>query len=290
MLLLGIITLVMTIPLASLYLSTILIHRFILLIFLFIIFLLVCSVGVLGGLFQITILSQSLEILILGDIILLLVPEGKGIIFSSQGAEEFYILLFTSSFEDFNIFSLLFNLFYYVFVWAGFCTDMLKVSFCQRDFVEAFDISMLLTSTVPIKVYLNAEHNKKRVILENKNKSGVYQFINLLTGNSYVGSSTNLSRRFGQYFNYNYISSPVKRRSIINSSLLKNGYSNFSEIILEYCEIKDTLNQEQFYIDVIGPTMNILKIAGNCLGYKHSEESPAEGGGPRPRCRSLPPP
>jgi hypothetical protein len=73
MLLLGIITLVMTIPLASLYLSTILIHRFTLLIFLFtalsynILYSVPLSTGieVLGGLFQLTILSQSLEIFIL---------------------------------------------------------------------------------------------------------------------------------------------------------------------------------------------------------------------------------
>jgi NADH-ubiquinone oxidoreductase chain 2 len=99
MLLLGIITLVMTIPLASLYLSTILIHRFALLIMLYSALLsyntlyvvpLSTGIGLLGGLFQITILSQSLEIfiLILGGIILFLVPEGKGIVSSSQGPEE----------------------------------------------------------------------------------------------------------------------------------------------------------------------------------------------------------
>src|ERR1700733_11824565 len=90
MLLLGIITLVMTIPLASTYLSTILIHRIALLIMLFSSLLayntlyvvpLSTGVGLLGGLFQISILSQSLEIfiLIIGSIILLLVPEGKEI-------------------------------------------------------------------------------------------------------------------------------------------------------------------------------------------------------------------
>src|SRR5690606_14081507 len=88
MLLLGIITLVMTIPLASVYLSSILIHRIAFLILLLSGLLsyntlyvtpLSTGVGLLGGLFQTTLLSQSLEIfiLILGSIILLLVPEGK---------------------------------------------------------------------------------------------------------------------------------------------------------------------------------------------------------------------
>jgi group I intron endonuclease len=141
------------------------------------------------------------------------------------------------------------------------------------DTIEAFNVSILFSSTVPIKIYLNADLDKERIILENKNKPGVYQFINLLTGNSYVGSSTNLSRRFAQYFNYNYISNPVNRRSVIYSSIIKNGYSNFSIIILEYSEIKDTISREQFYIDVIRPTMNILQRAGNSLGYNHTEET-----------------
>jgi len=90
MLLLGIITLVMTIPLASLYLSTILIHRIAFLILLLSALLsynmlyvipLSTDIGILGGLFQTTLLSQSLEIfiLIIGSIILLLAPEGKEI-------------------------------------------------------------------------------------------------------------------------------------------------------------------------------------------------------------------
>jgi NADH-ubiquinone oxidoreductase chain 2 len=86
MLLLGIITLVMTIPLASLYLSTILIHRIAFLILLLSAVLsyntlyvvpLSSGIGILGGLFQTTLFSQSLEIfiLILGSLILLIVPE-----------------------------------------------------------------------------------------------------------------------------------------------------------------------------------------------------------------------
>jgi len=88
MLILGIITLVMTIPLASTYLPTILIHRVAFLILLYSSLLsyntlyvipLTSGVGILGGLFQITLFSQSLEIfiLIIGSIILLLVPASR---------------------------------------------------------------------------------------------------------------------------------------------------------------------------------------------------------------------
>ena len=88
MLLLGIITLVMTIPLASHHLSTILIHRIAFLITLYSSILsyntlyvipLSTGIGILGGLFQTSLFSQSLEIfiLIIGSIILLIAPEGK---------------------------------------------------------------------------------------------------------------------------------------------------------------------------------------------------------------------
>ena len=100
MLLLGIITLVITIPLASFYLLTILIHRFILLIFLFTTFLSIYSVEILEGLFQITILSQSLNIFILN----------LSGIFSALKSEKFNLFLFTPSFQNLNTFSLLFYL------------------------------------------------------------------------------------------------------------------------------------------------------------------------------------
>jgi group I intron endonuclease len=167
----------------------------------------------------------------------------------------------------------LFNLICFVPIMAEFCTDMFLGSFYQIDIVEALNINILLTSTVPIKVYINADLDKKIIILENKDKAGVDQFLNLLTGDSYIGSSTNLSRRLKQYYTYGFISNPARSKSIIYSSILKNGYSNFSLIILEYCKIKDTINREQFYIDVINPTMNILQVAGNSLGFKHTKEA-----------------
>jgi len=55
--------------------------------------------------------------------------------------------------------------------------------------------------------------------------------------------------------------------------LIKYGYANFSISILEYCD-KDILNEkEQYYMDIIKPVYNTLKIAGSSSGYKHTQES-----------------
>lgn len=59
----------------------------------------------------------------------------------------------------------------------------------------------------------------------------------------------------------------------INKALLKHGYSNFQLEILEYCEPADAIEREQYYINLLNPSYNILKIAGSSFGYKHTEES-----------------
>jgi group I intron endonuclease len=64
--------------------------------------------------------------------------------------------------------------------------------------------------------------------------------------------------------------------SAIYSALLKHGYSNFSLDILEYCEPSLLISREQYYIDLLKPQYNILKIAGSRLGYKHSEVTKAK--------------
>jgi group I intron endonuclease len=63
---------------------------------------------------------------------------------------------------------------------------------------------------------------------------------------------------------------------MIYRSLVKNGYSNFSLEILEYCEESEAINREQYYLDLCEPEYNILKIAGSGLNSKHSEETIAK--------------
>ena len=50
--------------------------------------------------------------------------------------------------------------------------------------------------------YYNVESIKSQIIKENKNKSGVYIWTNLLSGKIYVGSSGNLAIRLKNYLTY----------------------------------------------------------------------------------------
>jgi group I intron endonuclease len=123
---------------------------------------------------------------------------------------------------------------------------------------------------LPVKVYTNADKSKELIIEDNKGQSGIYRWVHIESGKSYIGSSVKLNIRFRQYFNYNHISYP-KRKLRIYWALLKYGYSGFRLEILEYCPANILIQREQFYFDMFKPVYNTLKIAGSPLGYRHSE-------------------
>lgn len=127
---------------------------------------------------------------------------------------------------------------------------------------------------VPIVSYSNADKDKSIIYKENKKKSGIYRWNNLITDKSYIGSSIYLYNRFSNYYSLAYLKNKVKKgSSIICNSLLKYGHYNFSIDILEYCEPSVLIKREQYYIDILKPEYNILKKAGSSLGYKHTKET-----------------
>ena len=130
----------------------------------------------------------------------------------------------------------------------------------------------MFTSSGPvaIRVYVNPDKDKELIVNENKGRAGIYRWVHIKSGKSYIGSSNKMNIRFKQYFNYNHISYP-KRNMAIYKSLLKHGYADFRLEILEYCSTDKLIQREQFYFDKYNPEYNILKLAGSPLGYKHSE-------------------
>jgi len=130
--------------------------------------------------------------------------------------------------------------------------------------------SVNVSPIIPIISYLNADLEKATIIKQNKSKSGIYRWVNVINNKSYVGSSINLGRRFKEYYNYSHISK-VKRNIPIHNALLKYSYSSFKLEILEYCEPSVLIKKEQYYLDSLKPEYNVLKIAGSMLGFKHSE-------------------
>jgi len=122
--------------------------------------------------------------------------------------------------------------------------------------------------------YHNAEVDKNKILKENKDKSGIYKWTNLINNKCYIGSAVNLSNRLSSYYSTTYMEDALtKGNSHIYRALLKNGHSNFSLIILEYCEPEQCIEREDYYLCSLPHEYNILPKAGSSLGHKHSNET-----------------
>ena len=132
-------------------------------------------------------------------------------------------------------------------------------------------------------LYKNLLLAKGNLNLNIKNKTGIYQLVNIINGKTYVGSSIDLNRRLKEYLNPLYINRNLKKgNSAIMNALLKYGNIKFGirflEIIdldpkLSKSEIKSIiLTKEQYYINLIKPEYNINFTAGSNFGRFFSEE------------------
>jgi group I intron endonuclease len=147
----------------------------------------------------------------------------------------------------------------------------------NTNLLEILDFSVLL-SIVPVIVYSNAETEKSKILKDNKEKAGIYQWKHLESGKIYVGSAFDLSKRLKYYFNKKYLEQ--NKSMYICNALQMHGYSSFSLEILEYISITNLskeeareliLLREQFYINSLEPKYNINPTAGSRLGAQHTE-------------------
>ena len=81
--------------------------------------------------------------------------------------------------------------------------------------------------------YTNASKQKADILKANNKKSGIYKRIHKSSGKTYLGSALDLTHRFRSYFSLVFLEEELRHgNSIICSSLLKYGYSEFSLDIL----------------------------------------------------------
>jgi len=142
---------------------------------------------------------------------------------------------------------------------------------------EILDINLLVTKSSipkPVITYSDLILKEKIIFKDNKGKSGIYRWNNLITGASYVGSTIDLSRRLRDYFSLKFLKKEIlKNNSVIYRALLKYGYSNFNLEIIEYCDKASTIKREQYYIDLLKPEYNLCLKAGSSLGRVTREET-----------------
>lgn len=137
---------------------------------------------------------------------------------------------------------------------------------------------IVILCAVPVVSYINMDTLKEKFIIENRKKSGIYCIKNNENGKKYVGSSSNITSRFYMYYSLYHIT--LRKNSLICRALLKYGYTKFSVEILEYCDPSVLIEREQYYIDLLKPEYNLLKLAGSSIpppvgvrGYKILEST-----------------
>jgi group I intron endonuclease len=157
---------------------------------------------------------------------------------------------------------------------------LLSITLNIREFslflIKIYDINMKKHNNnqkmVPIYSYPNADLFKAKILKDNKNKSGIYRWTNNINNKSYVGSSINLAGKLGICYSKKAMLNKLSTRtSIIYNATLKHDYVNFSLYILEYCDINVLIEKEQYYLDILKPEYNIIKIANSRLGSKQLE-------------------
>ena len=127
------------------------------------------------------------------------------------------------------------------------------------------------------KVYSDLDKTKV-IFKENMKRPGIYRWVNLVNGSTYIGSASDLTRRFRDYFSEKWLEKETRsNNSIIYRALLKYGYTKFRLEILEYfpkdvsLEKSYILGREQYYLNKFKPSYNICEEAGSSLGRKTSD-------------------
>ncbi len=119
---------------------------------------------------------------------------------------------------------------------------------------------------------LNLSNQSDREALEDL-ISGIYKIVNTRNGKIYIGSSVKLKYRF--YSHNRELKLNSHRNKILQR--IYNKYGNvFKFEMIEYCKREKLIEREQYWMNKLNPEYNLLPVAGNNTGFKHSAETKAK--------------
>lgn len=104
--------------------------------------------------------------------------------------------------------------------------------------------------------------------------SGVYTIKNSVNGKQYIGSSTNMTRRWKNHVSKLRLGTHSNHH--LQSAFDKYGSDAFLFVPLMICDPKDVLIYEQFFLNILNPEYNNRIKAESNLGLKLSNETRAK--------------
>ena len=108
-----------------------------------------------------------------------------------------------------------------------------------------------------------------------QNIAGVYRLVNVVTGDFYVGSTTNLGNRMAVH-RYQMTNGTHGNRNV-QAAFYEHGIDAFSFEVLKIVDDKSQLIAfEQHFIDTLMPSLNIAPNAGTFRGVKHTAKAKAK--------------
>lgn len=156
----------------------------------------------------------------------------------------------------------------------------LKYRHLENKFIFGPLLQPIWLNNNPIYIYNNPNLEKNIIGIQNKKQSIIYQWMNLLNGKIYIGSSYTGSNRLFSYWR----PSVLNRNYPIYNDIRKYGIHNFSLAILENLGQSDNLKRdlvikrEQYYLDILFTTypkdliLNLSPTAGKTKNYNHTLE------------------
>lgn len=113
---------------------------------------------------------------------------------------------------------------------------------------------------------------KGRVVLAKFYQTGVYK-IECTDGRCYVGSTAqSFKKRWLHHINQ--LKKNKHHSKYLQNVYNKHGLDYFSFSILEIVEDSNKIiEREQYWLDLLTPQLNVLRLADSCLGHKHSYET-----------------
>ena len=102
-------------------------------------------------------------------------------------------------------------------------------------------------------------------------ESGIYKIVNIINGKFYIGSTQNLYQRF--HVHNSMLKKGSHQNIHLQRSFNKHGKDAFIFEVIMKCPVEYTIKLEQWFIDNLKPSYNILPIAGTTRGRITTEEA-----------------